>query len=417
MKWLSSKYLFNVVIPIVLAIFPLLGMALLEGINLGITKVLYLLIFIGFFGYILKNPKIIFPLYAKLLFVFFIYIFFSDIILIGRQINISYFFLNKFLLFLVFLVLMENIQIDVMPERLILNLIKIVSIIAAIVIIVQVKDPFFLVKKVNDIGEIEIDIEDMLRYKSIYSYVGKQGILFVFIPSLGLVIADELKRNKTASLLFWILIGAIVSFLSGTRVVMVNMILLLVMVFIYKGTSMVNILKYFVFFILAIISFVLVMEVAKVDYNRIITDRILTENDGGLVEGSGGTRILAFELFPQFFMKSPIWGSGSEISLDLKNKLDGRSSQLHVGYLSYLYYFGLVGGLLYFLFMFYYSRKLFINAKIHKNWGPFFGWIGFPIANLTLNYMAPFEAGILLCVLFDRYYLICSKNKCQHTLR
>eukprot|EP00825_Cyclidium_porcatum_P007734 TRINITY_DN13890_c0_g1_i1.p1 TRINITY_DN13890_c0_g1~~TRINITY_DN13890_c0_g1_i1.p1 ORF type:complete len:312 (-),score=14.66 TRINITY_DN13890_c0_g1_i1:220-1155(-) len=231
------------------------------------------------------------------------------------------------------------------------------------------------------------------------------------------VIADELKRNKTASLLFWILIGAIVSFLSGTRVVMVNMILLLVMVFIYKGTSMVNILKYFVFFILAIISFVLVMEVAKVDYNRIITDRILTENDGGLVEGSGGTRILAFELFPQFFMKSPIWGSGSEISLDLKNKLDGRSSQLHVGYLSYLYYFGLVGGLLYFLFMFYYSRKLFINAKIHKNWGPFFGWIGFPIANLTLNYMAPFEAGILLCVLFDRYYLICSKNKCQHTLR
>lgn len=409
MKWFSSKYLFNNVLPIFLAVFPLLGIVLFEGINLGVTRVLYLIVFVSFFGYLFKNHKIIFPSYAAFLFLFFIYAIFSDSLIMGAQVNILSFFINKFLLLLVFLVLIENIQMDAMSDRLVLNLIKIVSIIAAIVIVIQVKDPFFLVKEVSDAEEVDVD--NLLRFKSIYSYIGKMGILFVFVPSLGLVISDELKRNKNVSLLFWITIGSIVSFLSGTRVIMVNMVVLLGMVFIYKGASMFNILKYLGFLILAVISFVFVMNIAKIDYNRIITDRILTENDGGLVEGSAGTRLLAFELFPQFFMKSPIWGSGSEVSLDLKNKLNGRSSQLHVGYLSYLYYYGLIGGLLYFSFMFYYTKKMFYNAKIHKNWGPFFGWIGFPIANLTLNYMAPFEAGILLCVLFDRYYLNCSKNE------
>ncbi len=407
LNWFSSKYIFNKVIPIILAIFPLLGMAMIVYLNLGLNRVFYLIIYALIFVYIIRNQRMIFPLYAKFLLMFLIYSTFSDSILIAIQINILYFFNNKFLLLLMFLVLIENIKLESIQEKLILNLIKIVSIIAAIVIIIQVNDPFFMVKEANDADEIDLD--NMLRFASIYSYIGKMSFLFVFVPSIGLVIADELKKNRTISLLFWIIIGVIVSFLSGTRVIMVNMILLLGMIFIYKRASIVNIIKYFGVLILTIISFVFVMELAKIDYNRIITDRILTENDGGLVEGSAGTRILAFELFPQFFMKSPIWGSGSGVSDDLKQKLRGRSSQLHVGYLSYLYYYGLTGSLLYFLFMFFYTRKMYLNAKIHKNWGPFFGWIGFPIANLTLNYMVPFEAGILLCILFDRYYFNCFK--------
>jgi len=37
-------------------------------------------------------------------------------------------------------------------------------------------------------------------------------------------------------------------------------------------------------------------------------------------------------------------------------------------------------------------------------WGPFFGFMSFVIANLSLNYMRPWAMGLLLCLVFKQFY-------------
>jgi len=153
------------------------------------------------------------------------------------------------------------------------------------------------------------------------------------------------------------------------------------------------------------------MPLIGIDVNNLLAQRILETNKGGFIGGSASTRILAFEVFFKLFPNDPIFGVGSQITSDLLKELAGRSSQLHVGYLSLLYYFGIIGGVLYLGFIYYFTKSLYRNAKIHGYYSPFYSWIGFLLANLTLNYIIPFECGILIVLLLDKYYLIAYKEK------
>jgi hypothetical protein len=92
-------------------------------------------------------------------------------------------------------------------------------------------------------------------------------------------------------------------------------------------------------------------------------------------------------------------------------ELADRSSQIHVGYLSLLFYYGIIGGLLYFGFVYYFTKSLYSRAKVHGYFSPFYSWIGFLMANLTLSYFIPYEAGIFLVLLLDKYYMIIYKSK------
>ncbi len=164
-------------------------------------------------------------------------------------------------------------------------------------------------------------------------------------------------------------------------------------------------LKYFLIVTLAIFLFIFSMRLLNIDFQTIINERILSKSEGGITEGSAGTRLLAFRIFPKMFMESPIFGVGAQITQSLENELQGKSSQLHVGYLSLLYYYGIVGGGLYFLFLISLTKRLYRNAKLHGNLGPIFGWLAFVLANFSLNYVVPYEAGLMLCLFFDKYYI------------
>jgi len=84
--------------------------------------------------------------------------------------------------------------------------------------------------------------------------------------------------------------------------------------------------------------------------------------------------------------------------------LAGRSSQIHVGYLSLFYYYGIIGGGLYILFLYHILKDFYRSARITNMWGPFFGFMSFVIANLSLNYMRPWAIGLLLCLVFKQYF-------------
>ena len=146
---------------------------------------------------------------------------------------------------------------------------------------------------------------------------------------------------------------------------------------------------------------------------KVINERILEKSEGGMIQGSAGTRLFAFKVFGKLFPKYAILGRGKlhgfgeEGSRDyeLLRALQKQSSQIHVGYLSLFYYYGLIGGCLYMIFLILITKKLYVDAKKTKYWGPLIGWSMFLIANLTTVHLDIYIMGIVLIFFFNKYYV------------
>jgi len=112
------------------------------------------------------------------------------------------------------------------------------------------------------------------------------------------------------------------------------------------------------------------------------------------------------------FPKNPVWGKGRIHSfkkggtkdIELVRILHGRSSQIHVGYLSLFYYYGIMGSFFYFMFLVLLSRKLFVDAKETGRWAAFMGWCMFLISNMVLVVFDIFSMGIILALFYNEYH-------------
>lgn len=80
------------------------------------------------------------------------------------------------------------------------------------------------------------------------------------------------------------------------------------------------------------------------------------------------------------------------------------SSQIHVGYLSHLVSYGIIGSFLLFSFWFLLAKDLYRKAKLTKYYGPFFAFIIFLFTNLTLVDFNLFYPGIFIAFVFSEYY-------------
>ena len=137
-------------------------------------------------------------------------------------------------------------------------------------------------------------------------------------------------------------------------------------------------------------------KVSDIDSNKYVEDRILSK--------SADTRLLAVDLFLKYFPQKPMFGSGIHVDDNLRRELAGRSSQIHVGVLSHLYEFGIIGSLLFFLAWFFIAKKFYITAKTTGQYGIFIGFLCFLFANLTLVEYSMFYMGIIFLFIFNRYY-------------
>jgi O-antigen ligase len=137
------------------------------------------------------------------------------------------------------------------------------------------------------------------------------------------------------------------------------------------------------------------------DIQQVIDNRILEKETG---MGSARARIISYEVFKMKFPENPWFGVGPETKADVVRLLQGVAPLIHVGYLSYLYYYGMFGSLLLFLVLFFLLKLAWSVGQKHAFWGSLYGILTFCFANMTFVYFNFSEVGMVLAVVYLKYY-------------
>lgn len=399
------------------AFAPLVAYVLLDIIKIDFSKTMTMLSFVGLILIILfrtnDNP-IIFPKYAKFYLLFVLYTYFSQFVLLDREFKINYLYSNVTVGAFNTMIIIENISIGKKYMSKLLKISKIILFVAFIVILLQqVFDANLFVSPdyIQNWGGGELTES---RLPSIYSYMGTLvSTGFGFVP-IFLIIVELLGKNeKKNKMLAWILAGVIFSMLTKGRWIMLNALLVFVLLYFNNRKNLTTFYKYIFLIPIFLTSMLIILDSYGLNTVGIVEDRILESNDGDFKNKSASTRVLAVIVFSKLYWDHPILGIGNikygmagtgEQDYKLAKLLGGHSSQIHVGYLSLFYMYGLVGGILFLSFLYLVLKKLYTNAKNTGYYAPFLGVIGFAIANLTLVTFSFFEMGLVLALLFNRFY-------------
>lgn len=379
-------------------------------------KVIQLLCFIGAFLILLYRSdrnKIVFPPYLLFYLFFIFYEFYSAFIQLDREFKIIYLFSNRLIGGFLIMFIIENIQIPEGYYKRIFKISKIVLMVAIGVILVQqvVNPNFFLRTDLVDQLHLTTGSED--RLLSIYSWLGLLSIGFSFVPIFFLVVEDSEKRNGRETMI-WILAGLMFALLCKSRWVMVYSSLVFVIYFLNHKKNILKKLRLFAILPVILLVGYVSLDAAGVEIDKIIQNRVLEKNKGGLTKGSASTRLLAFEAFDRFFWENPIFGVGNikygmggtgRQDYKLERFLAGKSSQIHVGYLSLFYMYGVTGGLMFIIFLFLLLSKLYKDAKLTGRWASFLGLLGFGLANFTLVEFSVFELGIIITLMANKHFV------------
>lgn len=296
-----------------------------------------------------------------------------------------------------FFVIIENTDLDDAFLQLMTRNIFIIVIISFLVSLIQVKNPLFFFNNTIDLTAY-VGEED-IRISSIYSWVtlNSGGITFPIL------IAILLNYYKTGTRDFFIIVlcGIVVMFLSKARYAMISTIIAFSQLFFTGRASFKKALSLIALF--AITGYLIVFAAGEFGYNieEVIANRIL-EKDNEM--GSAKARVTSYEVFLKKFPENPLLGVGPETKEDVKQLLGDDAPLIHIGYLSYLYFYGIAGCIFLFGTLFYLLKDAWFVGKKFNFWGGFYGMITFCAANLTLVYFGFSEVGIVLIVIYNKYY-------------
>jgi len=314
-----------------------------------------------------------------------------------KDVNKIYFLLSDHHLLACFLFIV--IEYTVFDEDFIGKMNKrilLVVILSLIVSLIQIKIPTFFFNTTND--------EELLylgenRNFSIYSWVNLNSLGISFPCLISILVSTYEGRKSTLAIVFFC--GLIVSFLTRARYVMISAIVVLSQPLFNKRRSIGNRASLAITFLVGILFIGLSAHQLGYDINEVINTRIL-EKDSDM--GSAKARILSYEVFLVVFPKNPWLGVGPETKKDVVDLLGGEAPLIHVGYLSYLYFYGLVGSLFLFIAIFFLLKGAWTIGKKNNFWGSFYGLIAFCLANTTFVYFNFSEMGIVLSVIYMRFY-------------
>ena len=307
-------------------------------------------------------------------------------------------FKNYPLHILAVLLIIENINFDKKFIKNLLTGFKILIILSFIFTLIQViYNPFFFTTEQASAFDLAYEVFD-IRNTSIWAFLSPLDVGLSFLPMLAIVLGYTIDRKMYKQFLFFLGIGALVAVFTNSRWTILNMmVLLLPLLFLIKGKRIKT-------FLITGLGLIIVITIVNNLFSFLGFD-LSAYFEGRILSNTAESRLLAIDLFKEFFPKNPFFGSGIRVDLDLSRALAGRSSQIHVGYLSSLYEFGLVGSIFLFSFWLQLFRRLFNNSKIHKQYFLIFGFACFLLSNLTLVEYSIFHIGLLLIIIFDRFYL------------
>lgn len=377
-------------------------------------RILQMLTFIGVILIILYSDRdrpIKFPLYLVFYLLYILYEFYSAFVLLDRTFKLNYLFSNHIIGSFNILFIIENIPIYKKDYLKYYKWSKNILIIAFIVIIYQqvVDSTFYL--NTEYMAEELYDNESTSRLASIYSWLDFLSNGYCFVP-IFIIVVEYLVTSKK-QFVVWLLIGIIYAILTKARWIMLNALLVFLVIIIHSPNKMAEVLKYSILVPIFLVFSYLSLNAVGINATKIVEDRILETNKTNNHK-SATTRLLAVKVFNKLFWEKPLFGNGNMMygmggtgsqDYKLRSLLGQRSSQIHVGYLSLFYMYGFVGGMFFMIFLFLLMRKLFLDAKKTGAWGPFLGFMGFVLSNLTLVTFSIFELGFIIAFLANKYHV------------
>lgn len=233
--------------------------------------------------------------------------------------------------------------------------------------------------------------------RSIFGWVGSNVgdiSLIAFIAlSAGLEMYYKKKANTYVLLAFLFLSVYVV--LVQARFLMLLAALIMLFLIVTHNKRIINYWKWLFGISAIMVLGYWVLKYFGFDLLYFYQNRFLSE--------SGATRILAFEAFGREFPKSPIFGTGGIIEDSVHDFLAGRSSQIHVGYLSLFYYYGVIGGILFLLATLYLLKQLLGQARETGYWGAAVFYIAFLLSvDTTLVLLHWNLPGIYVTIMISR---------------
>ncbi len=408
-KSLPETFTFYLYLVLVLA--PIYSMLVEKAIGKGIVPAFLFPTIIVFILLLYQRGVLKIPFYIVVYGLFVTYTIISDYYLVRLDLNNEFFRKHLGIAGFIALIIIENVQLEKKQYALLIKISFWLIIVAFIVQLLQQSiSPSFLAKT-SDASDLNTNINGV-RLESIYTW-GERITYFglSFFPVLSILVDIELKKsNKNAYLLLFY--GFVCALLNKSRFVLLNFFMILALIPINIKINLNMILKTSLIIILIIGGFVVAAPVIGFDTEKFVNERLLEKNRSFQSSGAG-TRVLAVKIFNKLFDKNKVWGKGNlhavrvkgqneSRDVELVRELHGRSSQIHVGYLSLFYYYGYVGGGLFMLFLLVLTVRLYKDAKATKFWGGMVGWSMFLVSNLTLVYFDIFNMGILLILILNK---------------
>jgi hypothetical protein len=273
-----------------------------------------------------------------------------------------------------------------------------IILISLVVSVIQIKNPLFFFNAALDPEGKNVLEEN--RLSSIYSWISlnSAGITFPIL----IAIALSVYQAKKSVVPFIVICGIVVSFLTKARYVMISALIALSQLFFNRNKPVSKRITSLVLLVSGVVLIGLTAQRFGYDINDVINKRIL-EKESDMA--SAKARVLSYEVFLIVFPQNPWFGVGPETKADVVEMLQGEAPTIHVGYLAYLYFYGILGSIFLFLSIFYLLRDAWIAGKRFNYWGSFYGLISFVLANTSFVYFNLSELGIVLAVIYIKYYI------------
>ncbi len=401
-----------------LSFTPLVSYVLLEFFNQEFKKIFGILaIFLIFLTIGVKGIKAIrFRWYYVIFIILYLYYMGWDITL--DQGNIArkgwaydFFLANDMIRTLCILLVIDNVKLD---KKFIDRIIKIfigTALVAVVVMMIQfLFDPFFFTPEkfihFNKALHLANDPYQVKRI-SIFGYASIHDLGLSFMPIFALLIAYLIRiENKIP----WVILGItlLIVFGSNVRYIQAAYFLCAIPVLYLNDRPIKNFLIGTFFMFLGLIFLVQLLSIFNFNIYTYLNERIFDK--------TAESRLLALQIFLEFFPQYPFFGTGEHLTEEVVVAIADRSSQIHVGYLAHLFSYGIIGSLFLFTLWYYLGRTLLQTARITKFYGAYLGFLVFIWANVTLVYYSIFMYGLIFCFVFNKYYEDRYSNVIEYSL-
>ncbi len=380
---------------------PILSYYTMERFGFPITRIFsYLLVIYGIVFFISAKKKILIPKYAY--FLFFFIVFLQIRIWINGKTGIYNLFFGPHTSVLIMMLIIYNTNFTDRFIKRSISVIKITVIIAAIVSIIQVYYPDFLNAWSFWGADYKAQTGTLSIYEtrrvSIFGFIDNNELGLSYMPLLAVLIGF-LLYNKNKLYKYFLFFGGITAILTNGRYVIVAFVIITIQIIIYGKIKIKKVFKYTMLAIIGLFLFYQLVNYFDYNLRDWYNERLFAE--GSISET---TRYKAIGNFLIFFPQKPLFGTGGMTDAIKEASANVGSSQIHVGYLSGLVYYGIVGSFFLFGFWFLLAKKLYKTAKLTNYWGSFFAFIIFLWANFALVTFHIFFYGIIFALVFDKYH-------------